>query len=150
MKRTCSLLLIFLLVIWNASCFAESLQIPDISTVNIESPEEVITFLKLILAENTPKDTALQDITFNDLVLIIEVDISQMPHANESLTEMEYALEFCASCLTDPILQYTELDACWEFIIIDSGAGVNVIFTKEDIVDSEYGRFFEGGAWNTF
>ncbi len=103
--------------------------------------EEFMEQLKKVVDDNIGGNETVEDISLKDRVLTIKVDMSR---ANDN-AKIEFPLEDLsiarAGSITDGVLG---LDiSLWDKIIIDFGDIGTVTRTTDDIVDSEYGKYFE-------
>lgn len=74
-------------------------------------------------------------------VLTIAIDLTAA--SQPSLIPNEILAESRTSSITDEILSHEPLDKVWDTIIVDFKDIGKISFTKDDIVNSEYGRYFE-------
>ena len=116
---------------------------PD-KTSGTVSPEELIIAVADAISDKIGAGEKITDIEYNDGILIISVDLSErevnpnMPITNELLASDR------TSSITDAILEMEDpyLNT-FNIITVDFGSIGHISCNMNDIVSSEYGRYFE-------
>lgn len=105
------------------------------------SSEDYVKYIKQIVEGDVGKGEVIKDITLEKKELIVYVDISgaQVP---QGFSLEDIALSRTSS-ITDSILEFSQYDYLCNSIVIDFGSLGQVKNTKANIVDSEYGRYFD-------
>lgn len=105
------------------------------------SLDDFVGNLKVIASGNVGKNETVTDVVCESGTLIIYVDLENAV-VPDGFTIKDIALSRVSS-ITDAILAIPNCDDFWDEIIIDFGKVGAVKNTKENIVDSEYGRYFD-------
>lgn len=108
--------------------------------INI-SVEDFVGNLKVIATGKVGENESVTDVICEEGVLTIYVDLENAV-VPEGFTVRDIALSRVSS-ITDAILAIPNCDDMWDEIIIDFGKVGAVKNTKSNIVDNEYGRYFD-------
>lgn len=84
----------------------------------------------------------IEEVSFDNAVLHIVVSWIPGYLEDKYVTDVDVARMICCY-ITDDILKFEELDQYWEKIVFTYING-EAVFTKDMIVNSEYGRYFDG------
>ena len=119
----------------------EETTVAEAETATEITEEEFMAQVKDAVDKSIGENEKIEAITLEDGVLTIKDDISEV-HKNLKIDiPIEELAVANASSITDSIL---ELDtSLWDKVVIDFTNVGTVTRTKDDIVDSEYGKYFE-------
>lgn len=112
------------------------------TTTKIEvSPQDFVSYVKVAIEGDVGKNESITDVVYDNGTLTVCVDLENAVIPN-GFTNEDIALSRVSS-ITDSILELPNCDDLWNEIIIDFGDIGKVKNTKANIVDSEYGRYFD-------
>ena len=119
----------------------EGTTVAEAETATEITEEEYLEQVKKAVADNTGENEIIESITLENRILTIKDDISKV-HENLNIEIPIEDLAVSNACsITDGIL---ELDtSLWDTIVIDFKNIGTVTKSTADIVDSEYGKYFE-------
>jgi hypothetical protein len=104
------------------------------------SDEEYITLIKEKIDGQIGGDTSYGEITLENRVLTVNVKMASSYGENGALP-VEGVAESYISSITDSILEVD--DSYWDRVIVDFGSVGTFTGEKEDIINGEYGRYFD-------
>ena len=101
------------------------------------------TIREIIKADISSKNETIEEIWIDkDAVLYIVLDWEPGYCKKYSITDADLA-DMRFTDITDDLLKYPDIDQFWDKILFDCPGGTG-LFTKDMIVDSEFGRYFDG------
>lgn len=140
-----------ILAIFAAGCGANTEKSTEVNAVeSVAIDNELVQAVNELLPDNIPEGVEIKNVTLRENKdLYIEIDVS---HANDNSTikfPLQDVAEVSVSNITDPILDLD--DTCynmWDTITLDFGAYGHVTFSKSDVTDNGYGKYFpiDGGV----
>ena len=112
------------------------------STTTVEiTEEEYLAQLNEAIDGAIGENETITDVSLKDKVLTIAVDISKANEGSTIQLPLEDLAISRASSITDAVL---ELDnSLWDKVVVDFGDIGTVTNTKSDIVESQYGKYFD-------
>lgn len=137
--------LLLILAIFAAGCGAnmeKSTEVTAVESVAIDN--ELVRAVNELLPDNIPEGVEIKTVTLRENKdLYIEVDVT---HANDNSAiklPLEDVAEVSVSTITDPILDLDDTYYnMWDTITLDFGAYGHVTFSKSDVTDDGYGKYF--------
>nr|WP_297707508.1 hypothetical protein [uncultured Butyrivibrio sp.] len=104
------------------------------------SDEEYITLIKEKIDGQIGGDTLYGEITLENRVLTVNVKMASS-YGENGVLPVEDVAESYISSITDSILEID--DSYWDRVIVDFGSVGIFTGEKEDIINGEYGRYFD-------
>lgn len=134
-----------ILAIIAAGCGANTEKSTEVTAVeSVSVDNELVQAVNEILPDNIPEGVEIKTVTLRENKdLYIEVDVS---HANDNSGikfPLEDVAETSVSNITDPILDLDDTYYnMWDTITLDFGAYGHAAFSKSDVTDDGYGKYF--------
>lgn len=134
-----------ILAIIAAGCGAKTEKSTEVTAVeSVTIDNELVQAVNEILPDNIPEGVEVKTVTMRkNNELFIEIDVT---HANDNSTTklpLEDIAELCVSYITDPILDLDDnYYNMWDTITLDFGAYGHAAFSKSDVTDDGYGKYF--------
>lgn len=137
--------LLLILAIFAAGCGANMEKSTEVTAVeSVAIGNELVQAVNEQLPDNIPEGVEIKMVTLRENKdLYIEADVS---HANDNSAiklPLEDVAEVSVSTITDPILDLDDTYYnMWDTITLDFGAYGQATFSKSDVTDDGYGKYF--------
>lgn len=120
---------------------AEETTVSEAETATELTEEEYVAKVEEAIDGDVGQNEKITGVALADRVLTINVDVSKSNDNAQIKFPLEQIALSRASSITDSLL---ELDtSMWDKVVVDFGDVGTVTKTTDDIVDSEYGKYFE-------
>lgn len=142
-KQIIGLLLILAIIV--AGCGANTEKSTEVTAVESGAIDnELVRAVNELLPDNIPEGVEIKAVALRENKdLYIEVDVT---HANDNSNiklPLEDVAEVSVSTITDPILDLDDTYYnMWDTITLDFGAYGHATFSKSDVTDEGYGKYF--------
>lgn len=118
---------------------AETDSVTDAPADENAKSDKFLENIKKIIEGSIGEDETIKNITLEERILCIYVDISQTDPAPLTLEDLAISR---TSSITDAILELNDYDDMWEMITIDFGNIGTITNNKNSIETNDYGRYF--------
>ena len=137
-------------------CSSNNAKSTEVTTVEKSANEtestdnELVHAVNELLPDNIPEGVEVKTVAMRENKdLYIEADITHVNDNSTTKLPLEDIAELCVSYITDPILDLNDTYySMWDTITLDFGAYGHVTFSKADVTDNGYGKYFpiDGGV----
>lgn len=140
-----------ILAIIAGGCGSNAVKSTEVTAVeSLTADNELVQAVNELLPDHIQEGVEVKTVAMREnKELYIEIDVT---HANDNSTikfPLEDVAEVSVSNITDPILDLDDTYYnMWDTITLDFGAYGHVTFSKSDVTDNGYGKYFpiDGGV----